>query len=232
MRTPSRAAIDKRRSKMSRNRRILGALAAIVASVGAISILGPSIFRQPQHVSILSGKLYLKELLSGHPDSFYDVIGLSQCTFWKLLFELVHFGGLQGARSPGGISASEKLATFLNQSRTCVSIRPLKNRWQHSSETISRYFAIFIYIYQISHELYYRNFHEVLDALVSSGFYNRHVRPPPDEVPAEIKNNPKLYPYFEDVRATTDGSLFPGHFSARDHARYRCRKGECCHIAM
>ncbi|KAI0744673.1 hypothetical protein C8Q76DRAFT_603591, partial [Earliella scabrosa] len=91
------------------------------------------------------------------------------------------------------VSAAEKLATFLYQSRTGVTIRPLKNRWQHSADTISQ------------------NFHQVLDALVSPGFYKRHVRLPPDECPAEIRNNPKLYPFFKDVRSTVDGSLYAGH---------------------
>ena len=138
MRTPSRAMSDKQRRKSSRQCCVLAALAAILSAAGAFSILGPTLFRQPQHTSILSGKLYLKELLSGHPESFYDVIGMSQGTFWHLLFELTSFGNLQGARSPGGISAAEKLATFLNQSRTGVTIRPLKNRWQHSADTLSR----------------------------------------------------------------------------------------------
>ncbi len=71
----------------------------------------------------------------------------------------------------------------------------------------------------------FRNFHHVLEAIVSSGFYKRHVHLPPDECPAEIRDNPKLYPYFQDVRATVDGSLFAGHFRASTHARYRCRKG-------
>ncbi|KAI0364835.1 hypothetical protein BV20DRAFT_955429 [Pilatotrama ljubarskyi] len=129
---------------------------------------------------------------------------MSQPVFWELLAELVQFGGLRDTRS---VTAAEKLATFLYQARTGITIRPLKNRWQHSADTISR------------------NFHQVLNAIVASSFYKRHVRLPPDECPREIRENAKLYPYFADVRSTVDGSLYEAHFSADMHARYRSRKG-------
>ncbi|KZV70863.1 hypothetical protein PENSPDRAFT_551914, partial [Peniophora sp. CONT] len=91
------------------------------------------------------------------------------------------------------LTAAEKLCIFLYQLRTGVTMRPLRNRFQHSSSTISR------------------AFHQVLNGLVCKEFYARHVFFPPDECPPEIRNNPKFWPYFKDCRGTTDGSHFAGH---------------------
>lgn len=139
---------------------------------------------------------------------------------WARHTELILYGGLSRR-----VSAAEKLATFLYQCCSSSLIRIVKNRWQHSADTISRYGGHSNDRSSILLPPAARNFHQVLNALVSQGFFKCHVHLPPDECPGVIRDNPKLYPYFKDVRATVDGSLFPGHFSATLHPRYRCRKG-------
>ncbi|KAJ6472096.1 hypothetical protein C8R45DRAFT_757208, partial [Mycena sanguinolenta] len=73
---------------------------------------------------------------------------------------------------------------------TGLSIRHLGERFQHSNETISKYF---------------RN---VLFAIVSPGFYNAYVRLPSvnDPVPEPIGNNPKFFPFLKDVIGSMDGT--------------------------
>lgn len=111
-------------SKWLRRKHVYVILAAVTASVGLLRVAGSLLYRKPQHTSILTGDLYLWELLAGNQQSFFDVFGLSQDTFWCLHSELIAYGGLRNGRS---ISAAEKLATFLYQCRSGLSIRILKN---------------------------------------------------------------------------------------------------------
>ncbi len=41
--------------------------------------------------------------------------------------------------------------------------------------------------------------------LVSKEFYGHYVRLPVNEVPPEIRNNPKFFPYFSGCRGAVDG---------------------------
>src|ERR1700678_2854175 len=43
---------------------------------------------------------------------------------------------------------------------------------------------------------YLRCFHRILNMLVSKEFYGTYVRLPTNEVPPEIRENPKFFPYF------------------------------------
>lgn len=61
--------------------------------------------------------------------------------------------------------------------------------------------------------------------LVGPVFYSKYVKMPPDETPPEIKNNPKLYPYFKYCRGAIDGSQFYAWVSTQATARYRNQKG-------
>jgi hypothetical protein len=62
--------------------------------------------------------------------------------------------------------------------------------------------------------------------LVSPQFYNRYVKLPPiEETPPEIRNNPKLYPFFKDCRAAIDGTHITAFVPEDAVPRYRDRKG-------
>lgn len=60
---------------------------------------------------------------------------------------------------------------------------------------------------------------------MSSAFYTRYVFPPPDAVPPEIATNPKFSPYFDECRATTDGTQIAEHVPVEDAGPHRNRKG-------
>jgi hypothetical protein len=62
---------------------------------------------------------------------------------------------------------------------------------------------------------------------------------PADETPPEIKDNPKLYPYFRNAHGAIDGSHFHAWVLAENMARYRNQKGligqnvlAACNFAM
>lgn len=64
-----------------------------------------------------------------------------------------------------------------------------------------------------------------MNILVSKEFYGHYVRLPENEVPPEILNNPKFFPFFKDCRGAVDGSLLHAFFGKLAMARYHCRKG-------
>ena len=70
-----------------------------------------------------------------------------------------------------------------------------------------------------------RCFHCILNMLVSKEFYSHYVRLPVNEVPPEICNNPKFFPYFSGCRGTVDGSLLHAFVSKVDMAHFQSRKG-------
>ena len=61
--------------------------------------------------------------------------------------------------------------------------------------------------------------------LVSKEFYTTYVCLPTNEIPPEIRDNPKFYPYFSGCRGALDGSLLHAFVSKIDMARFRSRKG-------
>lgn len=61
--------------------------------------------------------------------------------------------------------------------------------------------------------------------LVSKEFYGHYVRLPVNEIPPEIRNNPKFFPFFSGCRGAVDGSLLHAFVSKVDMARFRSRKG-------
>ena len=65
----------------------------------------------------------------------------------------------------------------------------------------------------------------LLNMLVSKEFYDHYVHLPKNEVPPEILNNPKFFPFFKDCRGALDGSLLHAFVGKLALARYHCQKG-------
>ncbi|KAF9471961.1 hypothetical protein BDN70DRAFT_819343 [Pholiota conissans] len=84
----------------------------------------------------------------------------------------------------------------------------MQERFQRSGDTISKVF------------------HRLLNCIVSPTFYNRYVKlPPNDHTPPEIRENPKLYPFFKSCRGALDGTHIDAFVPDEDSAAYRDRKG-------
>jgi hypothetical protein len=52
----------------------------------------------PMHTSILTGRLWLDELLAGHPEWFHRSMGMNKATFRKLLRQMRLIGGLSDSK--------------------------------------------------------------------------------------------------------------------------------------
>ena len=67
----------------------------------------------------------------------------------------------------------------------------------------------------------------MLDSVTFEGFYSAYVKLPHTHAstPPEIRNNPKLFPFFKDCDGSIDGSHIDVWVPADDSARFRNRKG-------
>ncbi|KAH7919767.1 hypothetical protein BV22DRAFT_990648, partial [Leucogyrophana mollusca] len=63
------------------------------------------------HTSVLTGRQWLDELLTGHPKHFYNIMGIERFVFCKLSRELQLKAGLCGTKH---VTADEQLAIFLH----------------------------------------------------------------------------------------------------------------------
>ena len=81
------------------------------------------------------GKAYLDELLSGSSQRIYDVLRMKKETFFLLCDWLEKNTDL---RSTWRTSIQEQVAMFLWTINYSSSSRQVKERFQHSAETISR----------------------------------------------------------------------------------------------
>ncbi|KAH9159487.1 hypothetical protein EDB89DRAFT_1803115, partial [Lactarius sanguifluus] len=91
---------------------------------------------------------------------------------------------------------------------TGLSIRHVAERFQHSNETISKYFC------------------RVLDAMSSPPLYTKHVQLPKANQPSPsfILNDPKFFPFFEGALGAIDGTHINCSPSAMERDGCRNRK--------
>lgn len=133
-------ATDTSKRSHHRRRSQLALVASLAATTIVTSVLPSLSTPRPQHTSILNGFEFMRELLRGHPESFYDAMGMKRRVIWCLLCEIQRYGGLRNTRK---VTAMEKLGAFLWQLRTGTANRHVKQRFQLSGDTISRYAALY-----------------------------------------------------------------------------------------
>ena len=110
------------------------ALATLTTSLAVVAQNQLSLEPIPMRTSILSGQMWLDELLAGHPERFKEQFGMSKRAFQLLSRELQLHSGLANRRH---VTADEQLAIFLYIARTGSSTRVLQERFQRSPSTIS-----------------------------------------------------------------------------------------------
>ena len=126
--------MDSTRDKTQRRAVVACALTALMASLALVAQSPLSARPIPMRTSILSGQMWLDELLAGHPERFSEQFGMSKFAFHLLSRKLQLHSGLANQRH---ITADEQLATFLYIARTGSSTRILQERFQRSPSTIS-----------------------------------------------------------------------------------------------
>jgi hypothetical protein len=105
------------------------------------------------------------------------------------------------------VSAHEQVSIFLFIAINNTSSRTAAEQFQHSTETISHYM------------------NNVIEAILRPTFYGKYVQLPSIAVPSEIKDNPKYFPFFQNVLAAIDGSHINATPASGDRARYHNHKG-------
>ena len=97
---------------------------------------GSQFIKTLQHTSVLSGQLWLNELLVGHDGQFYNKLGMQKFAFRRLLTTLEAGTGLHGMWH---VSAAEQAVIFLHYMHRGLSNRALQERFQHSGDTIMKW---------------------------------------------------------------------------------------------
>lgn len=159
--------------------------------------------RTVQHDSILTGQLYLQELLETRSTArFRDVTRMSHDTFDELLLLLETHGDFKDSKY---LSTGEKLLIFILV-LVGHSNRSINERWQHSGSTIS------LVVHQV--------------ATVMLSCQHLIIVPPTvlDPIPLKISGSRKFSPYFDNCIGALDGTHIHAVVPPEDRKPFRNRK--------
>ena len=78
----------------------------------------------------------MQELLEGHYQWFYNMMGLNKHVYWCLLQDLATHTGLYDSKH---VPATVQLAIFLWSCRSGTSHHEIREQFQHGPDTISKY---------------------------------------------------------------------------------------------
>ena len=131
----TKALQESLQAKQRRKRKIIALLSGIVGGAVVIQYMAPHLIKTPMYNSKLSGEAWVQELLHGHPSCFHDNLGMSKFVFQRLVQELQIYAGLDDSKC---ITKEEQVAIFLHLCRTGAVTRDIRERFQHSADTISR----------------------------------------------------------------------------------------------
>jgi hypothetical protein len=84
-----RKALKTSRKATHTHRQKAAALAAAFSAAAVVVATLPYLDKVPQHNSILTGRAWVRELLSGHPRRFHNMMGLSKPVFRRLPYLLI-----------------------------------------------------------------------------------------------------------------------------------------------
>src|SRR5882762_7344743 len=113
----------------------LSRIAALIVTIlvtNLVALLRSRYFKEPWHTSILTGQMWVMELLMGHPERICTELGVHRHIFYALIDELHEMGYTDSKY----VTLEEQLAIFLYCSVTGLTIRHLGERFQRSNETI------------------------------------------------------------------------------------------------
>ncbi|CAL5342174.1 unnamed protein product [Camellia sinensis] len=154
---------------------------------------------RPCRTSILQGLDYVLEILNGHERRSKENFRMEPDVFINLCEALKVYGKLEHSRY---LTVQEQVCIFLLTIGHNERNRVVQERFQHSGQTISKYF------------------NRVLKAVCRLG--KQVIRPPDfDEVPAEIRHNPRFYPFFKDCVGAIDGTHISARVPASEQIPYR-----------
>lgn len=113
---------------------LTSSLYVISTIAAAIEVATPLFNKIPYHTSALDGPGWVAELLEGHPERIRHELGVHKHVF-RALIEALRSGGIRSSRH---VAIEEKLAVFLYTCVTGMSIGHVGERFQRSSDTLSK----------------------------------------------------------------------------------------------
>ncbi|KAF0705149.1 hypothetical protein AaE_014638 [Aphanomyces astaci] len=162
------------------------------------------LYKTPKRDSILTGDLWMREMMMGNHNAFVETFRMPRETFCRLLDKLTTDGGLVGTQH---VSSREMLGMFLYFSGHKASSANLQQRFQHSGDTITRHI------------------HSTLKSIVQLASQYIQIPNEGSPTPSQIASNPKFAPYFNKCRMAIDGTHVPVWVKATETAPFHGRKG-------
>ncbi|KAK4843458.1 hypothetical protein QYF36_008276 [Acer negundo] len=146
-------------------------------------VYGNNIPKGSSHNVASNGTKFVDEVLNGHSERCLENFRMDKPVFYKLC-DILQAKGL--LRHTTRIKIEEQLAIFMFIIGHNLRTRAVQELFRYSGETISRHF------------------NKVLNAImsISVDFF----QPPGSDVPPEIYEDPRFYPYFKDCIGAVDGS--------------------------
>ncbi|CAL2240641.1 unnamed protein product [Prunus armeniaca] len=177
-------------------------------SVGCVMVVSEwlkYVDKEPCRTSSHTGYKWVIEVLNGHEVRCHEQFRMEKHVFKKLLETLTSTYGL---KEGGEIPLLEALAMFLITLGHGFTNRMVQERFQHSGETVSRWFGI------------------ILEAI--SRMATDLISPSDPEfkrVPKKIKDDNRYWPYFKDCIGAIDGTHVPVVVPRERQVPYIGRKG-------
>jgi hypothetical protein len=161
--------------------------------------------KNPCRTSALSGHDWIQEIFHGNDNCCFEQLRMIKPVFLKLCSVLEQNYGLKRTK---GMIIHEQVGLFLYMLGQPASVRNTQERLQHSGETISR------------------QFHTVLKVILA---LSRDIIMPTDptfeNVPHQIRNDDRYYPYFKDCIGAIDGTHVKIIVPSEHQIPYTNRKG-------
>ncbi|XP_034908405.1 uncharacterized protein [Populus alba] len=156
----------------------------------------------PKELSLPNGTKFVDEVLSGQSDHCLENFRMDKQAFYKLC-DILHSKGL--LRHTNRIKIEEQLAIFLFIIGHNLRTRAVQELFRYSGETISRHF------------------NNVLNAImaISLDFF----QPPGSDIPPEILEDPRFYPYFKDCVGAVDRIHIPVMVGIDEQGPFRNKNG-------
>ncbi|KAK7314653.1 hypothetical protein VNO77_33180 [Canavalia gladiata] len=158
----------------------------------------------PKELSRLAsnGTKFIDEVLNGQNERCMENFRMDKHVFYKLC-DILQAKGL--LRHTNRIKIEEQLAIFMFIIGHNLRTRAVQELFRYSGETISRHF------------------NNVLNAIMSMSL--DFFQPPGSDIPSEIFEDPRFYPYFKDCVGAIDGIYVPVTVGVDEQGPFRNKNG-------
>ncbi|KAJ6418619.1 hypothetical protein OIU84_001897 [Salix udensis] len=156
----------------------------------------------PKELSLPNGAKFVDVVLSGQSDHCLENFRMDKQAFYKLC-DILQGKGL--LRHTNRIKIEEQLAIFLFIIGHNLRTRAVQELFRYSGETISRHF------------------NNVLNAIMAISL--EFFQPPGPDIPPEILEDPRFYPYFKDCVGAVDRIHIPVMVGIDEQGPFRNKNG-------